>query len=104
MYGIYARTRIDALYDPVTSSVTIPSGPGAGHYKSPSGALTAVIQTLRPAVQPNRTGWTFWRITSSGKPISTLRTTTDTASAPALVRHPTPPTPPTAVTAKGVRR
>ncbi|MFD5751488.1 hypothetical protein [Streptomyces sp. NPDC127033] len=73
IHGIYAHTRIDALYDPVTKSVTIPGGPGAGTYRTPSGASSTVIQALRPAVFPNRTGWTFWRISSTGKRLSTLR-------------------------------
>jgi hypothetical protein len=97
VYARYAATRIDALFDPATSGVTVPHGPGEGFYKSPSGASAAVIRTLRPDVAPNRTGWSFWRITASGQPLSTLRTpariTIYPAAVPATAATPPPPRP-----------
>ncbi|WP_328486053.1 hypothetical protein [Streptomyces zaomyceticus] len=74
VHAIYAATRVDALYDTATQSVTIPEGnPGSGTYKSPSGASRAVIEALRPNVVSIRTGWAFWRITSSGQILRTIR-------------------------------
>ncbi|OII62127.1 hypothetical protein BJP40_03735 [Streptomyces sp. CC53] len=91
VYAIYAATRIDALYDTTTQSVTIPEGnPGSGTYKSPSGASRAVIEALRPDVLPIRTGWAFWRITSSGQILRTIRPPSATALAARAVPPPTP--------------
>ncbi|MFE5298108.1 hypothetical protein [Streptomyces sp. NPDC056632] len=91
VHAIYAATRVNALYDTATQSVTIPEGnPGAGTYKSPSGASRAVIETLRPDVLPIRTGWTFWRITSSGQVLRTIRPPSATALAARAVPPPAP--------------
>lgn len=75
VHAIYAGVRIDASYDPTTTSVAILHGPGKGTYRTPSGATTAVLQALRPTVVPNRTGWTFWRINATGELLSKLRPT-----------------------------
>ncbi|WP_318209540.1 MULTISPECIES: hypothetical protein [unclassified Streptomyces] len=96
VYAVYAATRVDALYDTATQSVTIPEGnPGAGAYKSPSGASRAVIEALRPDVLPIRTGWAFWRIASSGQILRTIRP----PSATALAARALPPTAPQAAPA-----
>lgn len=75
VHAIYACVRIQGHYHPTTQSLTITEGPGAGHYKSPSGATTAVLRTLRPHIQPNRTGWDFWIINETGERLRTLRGT-----------------------------
>ncbi|MEU9396950.1 hypothetical protein AB0D86_44040 [Streptomyces sp. NPDC048324] len=90
VYAVYAGTRIEALYDPATASVTIPHGPGEG-IKSPSGASAAVLRALRPGIAPNRTGWSFWRIASSGQPLSTLRTMARINPVPVAPPAPPPP-------------
>ncbi|MFD3997396.1 hypothetical protein [Streptomyces sp. NPDC058583] len=93
VHAIYAATRIDALYDTGAQSVTIPAGnPGAGKYKSPSGASSAVIAALRPTVNPIRTGWDFWRITASGQHLRTIRPPSATVLAARALPQPTTPT------------
>ncbi|MFF4361555.1 hypothetical protein [Streptomyces sp. NPDC001604] len=98
VYARYANTRVDALFDPATSCVAVPHGPGEGTYKSPSGASAAVIRALRPDIaSPNRTGWSFWRIAASGQPLSVLRTPALLNLRPPAVPVPAPPgRPPTA--------
>ncbi|MFE9407447.1 hypothetical protein ACFYN0_01385 [Streptomyces sp. NPDC006704] len=91
MYAIYARTRIEALYDPTTACVTIPRGPGEGIYKSPSGTSTAVLRALRPDISPVRDGWTFWRLASSGGYLRTLRPTARIGTSPGTPAMPTAP-------------
>ncbi|MEU9189252.1 hypothetical protein AB0D14_32850 [Streptomyces sp. NPDC048484] len=91
VHAIYAGVRVDAVYDPVTTSTTIPEGPGAGAYTTPSGATTAVLQSLRPQVAPNRTGWNFWRITASGEHLSVLRPQVTHASASPAPASAAPP-------------
>lgn len=93
VYARYAYTRIDAVFEPTTSSVTVPHGPGEGTYKSPSGASAAVIRALRPDVAPNRTSWSFWRITASGQPLSTLRTPARISTYPAAAGTAVPAVP-----------
>ncbi|MFI1015218.1 hypothetical protein [Streptomyces sp. NPDC020965] len=69
----YAGQRIAGMYDPGAESLTISSGPAQGHYKSPSGAATAVLQALRPGVAPHRNGWSFWVVDETGNRLQTLR-------------------------------
>jgi hypothetical protein len=74
IHAIYEGVRIGALFDPVTSSVTITSGPCAGQtFKSPSGAAVALVGALNPAVKPNRSGWSFWWISETGEMLQVLR-------------------------------
>lgn len=73
VFAIYQRRRIEGYFDPSTGALAIPIGPGAGRYKTPSGAARAVISELRPQVSPIRTGWTFWRLSETGAPLETLR-------------------------------
>ncbi|MGP8298238.1 hypothetical protein ACTPOK_09860 [Streptomyces inhibens] len=88
VYAIYACTRVEGRYDPVTGALTIEEGPGQGHYKTPSGASAAVLRALRPTVTPIRSGWEFWRIRSTGVPLESIR--------PDHTRRVTPATPPPA--------
>jgi hypothetical protein len=63
----YDGRRIAASFDPRTSAVRFADGPLTGKsFKSPSGAAGAVVTRLRPGVDPNRNGWTFWTITGTG--------------------------------------
>lgn len=74
VHAVYEGHRTAATYEPATHRVTITEGPLAGRsYKSPSGAAIAVVTHYRPSVNPNRNGWTFWTVTSSGELLQTLR-------------------------------
>ncbi|MEU1073524.1 MULTISPECIES: hypothetical protein [unclassified Streptomyces] len=75
MYAIYQRTRIEGHFTLSTGALTIPAGPGAGHYKTASGAARAVVTALRPEISPIRTGWTFWRLAENGAYLETIRGT-----------------------------
>ncbi|MGW2838807.1 hypothetical protein ACWCWD_13520 [Streptomyces sp. NPDC001493] len=73
VHAIYEGVRVDGLYDTAGSSLEIPHGPGAGTYRTPSGAATAVLQALNPKVKPNRNGWSFWIVSESGALLQSLR-------------------------------
>jgi hypothetical protein len=73
VHALYEGTRIPGLYYREARSLTITAGPAAGHYKSPSGAATAVLQALNPAVKPNRNGWTFWVLDADGAFLQSVR-------------------------------
>ncbi|MFH9964883.1 hypothetical protein ACH4PR_26395 [Streptomyces mirabilis] len=73
VYAIYAQVRIDGTFSLATASLTIPGGPGRGHRKSPSGASAAVLRALRPDIAPIRSGWSFWKISTTGERLDTLR-------------------------------
>ncbi|KWT62498.1 hypothetical protein ADL21_07720 [Streptomyces albus subsp. albus] len=73
VHAFYAGHRISGVYDRRNRSLTIPHGPGAGRHKTPSGAASAVLQALRPDVQPNRNGWSFWTVDETGETLQTLR-------------------------------
>lgn len=88
VYAVYASTRIEGQFDPITGALTIKDGPSQGHYKSPSGASAAVLRALRPSVNPFRSGWAFWRVCSTGHPLESIR--------PDHTRRVTPATPPPA--------
>ncbi|MFD3910089.1 hypothetical protein [Streptomyces sp. NPDC058603] len=99
VYAIYQRRRIEGHFDRSTGALNIPTGPGAGQYKTPSGAARAVITALRPQVSPIRTGWTFWRLAETGAHLEVLRRAT---------AHPrtttSPPAPPPASTSTATPR
>lgn len=48
--------------------------PGAW-FRSPSGAAKAVVAALKPGVTPNRSGYDFWFVASTGKTLASSRTT-----------------------------
>ncbi|MFJ6214758.1 hypothetical protein ACIQGZ_15705 [Streptomyces sp. NPDC092296] len=73
VHAVYEGQRADGQYDPATRSLTITSGPAQGWYKSPSGAAAAVLQAHNPGINPNRNGWSFWTVTTTGKLLQTIR-------------------------------
>ncbi|MFF4647782.1 hypothetical protein [Streptomyces sp. NPDC001389] len=81
VYAIYQHRRVEGYFDRSTGALSIPAGPGAGQYKTPSGAARAVVAALRPQVSPIRTGWTFWHLSETGARLETLRGATTRISA-----------------------
>ncbi|MFE7535297.1 DUF262 domain-containing protein [Streptomyces rhizosphaericola] len=73
LHAVYEGRRITAYYDPPSRTVTIPSGPGRGVYESPSGAAVAMVRALNPQVNPNRNGWSFWTVTTTGALLQSIR-------------------------------
>jgi hypothetical protein len=73
VHAVYEGRRTDAFYDPLSRTVTIPSGPGRGEYDTPSGAAVAVVHALNPHVNPNRNGWSFWIVTTTGQLLQSIR-------------------------------
>jgi hypothetical protein len=74
VHAIYAGVRTEGVYDRATKSLTITTGPLAGKtFSKPSGAAVALVAALRPGVQPNRNGWSFWIETSSGERLQAIR-------------------------------
>ncbi|WP_217206571.1 hypothetical protein [Streptomyces sp. AC550_RSS872] len=73
VHALYGGVRVEGEYDPVTQSLTVTEGPALGHYRTPSGAASAVLQAVKPHVKPNRNGWSFWTITETGRLLQTLR-------------------------------
>lgn len=74
IHAVYNGSRIDAAFDPATEAVKIVQGQLAGRtFKSPSGAAVALVQEMNPRVNPNRNGWSFWTISSSGETLQTIR-------------------------------
>ncbi|KJK11984.1 hypothetical protein UB45_11910 [Terrabacter sp. 28] len=74
VYAVYDGRRVSGLYDPRTKALTVTSTPLEGSkYKSPSGAAIAVVQATNPKVNPNRNGWTFWTVRSTGDTLQSLR-------------------------------
>lgn len=74
VHAIYDGIRADGVYDRVTRTLTVTSGPGAGvTYRKPSGAAVAVVQAVNPSVNPNRNGWTFWTVSESGVNLQQIR-------------------------------
>jgi hypothetical protein len=74
VYAEYQGQRVEALFDPATESITMSWAPLNGQvFGSPSGAAIAVVSELNPDVSPNRNGWTFWTVVSSGAPLGSIR-------------------------------
>ncbi|MFD7431213.1 hypothetical protein ACFV6Z_29805 [Streptomyces sp. NPDC059818] len=73
VHALYEGQRVNGLFDPASRSLTIAEGPGAGHHKSPSGAASAVLHALKPAIQTNRNGWSFWIVDATGEVLQSLR-------------------------------
>ncbi|MFE1249776.1 hypothetical protein [Streptomyces sp. NPDC058735] len=74
VHAVYRGERIQALFHPDTRTLTVTQGPQAGQsFSSPSAAAMAVIQELNPDRSPNTNGWLFWRVTSSGDELKSLR-------------------------------
>ncbi|GLX47325.1 hypothetical protein Shyhy01_02750 [Streptomyces hygroscopicus subsp. hygroscopicus] len=74
VHAVYRGERIQRLFHPDTRTLTVTQGPQAGQsFPSPSAAAMAVIQELNPDRSPNTNGWLFWRVTSSGDELKSLR-------------------------------
>lgn len=74
VHKVYEKERIEGLYDPSSSTLTITSSPWSGEvFSKPSSAAIAVVQHFKPEANPNRNGWDFWRVTETGAPLQTLR-------------------------------
>jgi hypothetical protein len=73
VHVVYEGNRVNGRYDPATRSLEITGGPAAGRYKSPSGAATAVLQAYNPKVAPNRNGWSFFVLDSTGEFLQSVR-------------------------------
>lgn len=74
VYLEYEGVRSQGLFDPSTEALRITEGPLAGKfYKSPTGAAVAVVQHVNPSVNPNRNGWSTWRVTESGEFLQSIR-------------------------------
>jgi hypothetical protein len=74
VHAVYAGTRIEATFEPESQHVIVCSGPLSGQtYTSPGGARRAVVAHLNPAVSPVGNGWAFWKVTTTGARLETLR-------------------------------
>lgn len=74
VHAVYNGQRIEGRFHLETGRLEVVKGPCAGDsFKSPSGAAIAVVQTLNPRVNPNRNGWTFWTVTSTGETLQSRR-------------------------------
>ncbi|MFF5084216.1 hypothetical protein ACFY36_44825 [Actinoplanes sp. NPDC000266] len=74
VHATYQGHRIDGEFDPATASLTVISDPTPGKwYRSPSGAAKAVVSAIKPGVTPNRSGYDFWFVSSTGKTLASIR-------------------------------
>ncbi|MBB5911565.1 flagellar motor protein MotB [Nocardia transvalensis] len=74
VFCLYAGTRVCGRFDAATQALTITDGALAGQtFRSPSEGARAVVNALKPGVNANRNGWTFWRVTN-GDLLDVLRT------------------------------
>lgn len=74
VYATYQGHRVEGRFDTATGGLTVTSSPLAGTwFRSPSGAAKAVVAALKPGVTPNRSGYDFWFVTSTGKTLSSIR-------------------------------
>lgn len=74
VHAIYEGNRIEGVFHAGTRRLDITTGVLAGRsFKSPSGAAIAVVQAHNPGVHPNRNGWSFWVVTTSGKWLQSIR-------------------------------
>lgn len=72
--AVYHKEIVEGVFDPGTSSLTVLSSPWNGEkFKSPSAAARAVIENLRPGVNSNRNGWTFWMVRATRLELDSLR-------------------------------
>ena len=70
----YDGHRTRGAFDLTTHRVDVVDGPLSGKsFKTPSAAASAVVADLNPSVSPNRNGWGFWRVESSGEILQTIR-------------------------------
>jgi hypothetical protein len=75
VFATYQGQRVEGEFDPATAGLTVTSAPLPGKwFRSPSGAAKAVVAALKPGVTPNRSGYDFWFVTSTGKTLASIRT------------------------------
>lgn len=75
VFAIYQGCRVEGEFDPATAGLTVTSAPLPGTwFRSPSGAAKAVVAALKPGVTPNRSGYDFWFVSSTGKTLASIRT------------------------------
>jgi hypothetical protein len=71
---LYEGVWTEGVFEPSSERLLITSGPLKGRqFRSPSGAAAAIVRDLKPGVQPNRNGWTFWTVADSGNLLQTVR-------------------------------
>ena len=74
VHATYQGQRVEGVFDPDTGGLTVTSAPLQGKwFRSPSGAAKAVVANLKPGVTPNRSGYDFWFVTSTGKTLNSIR-------------------------------
>ena len=74
VHAVYAGVRTNGLYDRATQALKITTGPLAGRvFSKPSGAAVALVAHLRPDVNANRNGWSFWIVSGTGKRLQSER-------------------------------
>ena len=74
VHAIYQGQRVEGSYDPMSNSLTVTSGTLAGQpFNTPSGAANAVVASIKPGVTPNRSGFDFWFVTSTGRTLRSVR-------------------------------
>jgi len=74
IHSVYAGQRVEAIYHRDTKRVDITSGVLMGQsYNRPSGAAIAVVQALKPGINPSRNGWSFWVVSDTGKLLQSIR-------------------------------
>lgn len=74
VHADYEGNRISGEYNLKTQAVRVTDGiRDRRTFKSPSGAAIGVVSELNPKVNPNRNGWTFWTVSSSGDTLQQLR-------------------------------
>lgn len=74
VHATYQGQRIEGMFDAETGGLTVTSAPLQGKwFRSPSGAAKAVVASLKPGVTPNRSGYDFWFVTSTGKTLASIR-------------------------------
>lgn len=74
VFATYQGQRVEGEFDPTTAGLTVTSAPLPGKwFRSPSGAAKAVVAALKPGVTPNRSGYDFWFVTSTGKTLASVR-------------------------------
>lgn len=74
VHAIYHGRRVEGEFDSATAGLTVTSDPLAGKwFQTPSGAAKAVVAAIKPGVTPNRSGYDFWFVTSTGKTLASVR-------------------------------
>jgi hypothetical protein len=74
IHVVYNGARINARFDTNSEGVEILDGALAGKvFKSPSGAAIAIVRQYNPRVHPNRNGWSFFTVTSTGELLQSIR-------------------------------